>query len=347
MGGGEVWAAAKKHYGRSCVDDSCASGYNLDDISNMSDGDTAVVPADPTYEGPLHYLYDEDSGVAESLPDVVDPDAAGAGRWILQKLPVQGGGTSAATAAAARAALGLTYGSDVQAFHAYLADIAGITAAKGDIIYFDGSDWVKLAIGSDGKLLEVATDVPSWTDSVKFSQLTTPTDESADAALTALGQVHIRGDEDRFSAHAGAGGEIAGEVTRSFLNPVEVCFDPAYMYDQESTGRNVPLMEVFTKVYPNGIIIDYMEVEYNKDPTTELTSFDINYADAWIGLANTVNIVSNAATTAGVWSEDTDSNFNSGTAIPAGKFIFLHFDADPTDANVVLCVRTIFHAEED
>jgi hypothetical protein len=90
-----------------------------------------------------------------------------------------------------------------------------------------------------------------------------------------------------------------------------------------------------------------MEVEYNKDPTTELTSFDINYADAWIGLANTVNIVSNAATTAGVWSEDTDSNFNSGTAIPAGKFIFLHFDADPTDANVVLCVRTIFHAEED
>ncbi|MFA5436813.1 MAG: hypothetical protein WC372_12315, partial [Candidatus Neomarinimicrobiota bacterium] len=38
----------------------------------------------------------------------------------------------------------LTIGTNVQAFHAYLADIAAIVPAKGDMIYFDGTDWVKV-----------------------------------------------------------------------------------------------------------------------------------------------------------------------------------------------------------
>ena len=38
--------------------------------------------------------------------------------------------------------------------HAYLADIAGITAAQGDVIYFSGTDWVNLGPGTDGYFLK-------------------------------------------------------------------------------------------------------------------------------------------------------------------------------------------------
>jgi hypothetical protein len=95
MGCEWVWAA-QRHFGRSCIDGSCAAGFDLDDLTGMSDQDTAVVPGDPTYEGPLYYKYDDDSGLAESLPGIVDPDEAGNGRWILQKLPIQAGGTGTA-----------------------------------------------------------------------------------------------------------------------------------------------------------------------------------------------------------------------------------------------------------
>ena len=48
--------------------------------------------------------------------------------------------------------------------HAYLQDIAGITAAQGDIIYFDGTDWVNLAPSTDGYFLKTqgAGANPTW-----------------------------------------------------------------------------------------------------------------------------------------------------------------------------------------
>jgi hypothetical protein len=43
---------------------------------------------------------------------------------------------------------------------------AGFTPgdATGDIKYWDGSDWVNLAIGGEGQVLEVASGIPSWQD---------------------------------------------------------------------------------------------------------------------------------------------------------------------------------------
>lgn len=48
--------------------------------------------------------------------------------------------------------------------HAYLADIAGITAAQGDVIYFDGTNWVNLGPGIDGQYLmtQGAAANPTW-----------------------------------------------------------------------------------------------------------------------------------------------------------------------------------------
>lgn len=71
---------------------------------------------------------------------------------------------TAANAGAARSTLGLVIGADVQAFSQRLADIAGITPSQGDILYFNGTAWVRLAAGTSGWFLRTngtGAD-PSW-----------------------------------------------------------------------------------------------------------------------------------------------------------------------------------------
>jgi hypothetical protein len=79
-------------------------------------------------------------------------------------LPVANGGTGGTSAGAARTALGLAIGSDVQAYSARLADFAGITYAQGDVFYHNGSNIVKLAAGTNGHYLQTqgAGANPQW-----------------------------------------------------------------------------------------------------------------------------------------------------------------------------------------
>lgn len=71
-------------------------------------------------------------------------------------LSIANGGTGASTAANARNNL------DVQQHNAKLDDIVGITYASGDIFYYDGTHIVKLAKGSNGNVLVLASGLPSW-----------------------------------------------------------------------------------------------------------------------------------------------------------------------------------------
>ena len=57
-------------------------------------------------------------------------------------LVVANGGTGSTTASGARTNLGLAIGSDVQAYNAGLADIAGLAVTNGNFIVGDGSNWV-------------------------------------------------------------------------------------------------------------------------------------------------------------------------------------------------------------
>lgn len=61
---------------------------------------------------------------------------------------------TAADYAAMKVLLSLTIGTDVQAYHARLADLAGITYAQGDVLYFNGTNIVKLAAGTNGYFLK-------------------------------------------------------------------------------------------------------------------------------------------------------------------------------------------------
>lgn len=58
-----------------------------------------------------------------------------------------------ADAVTQRATLGVRIGVDVQAFDAQLADLAGLTPTKGNVIVGDGSNFISLGVGSDDQVL--------------------------------------------------------------------------------------------------------------------------------------------------------------------------------------------------
>tara|TARA_R100001440_G_scaffold22839_1_gene37254 strand:+ start:22 stop:1464 length:1443 start_codon:yes stop_codon:yes gene_type:complete len=76
--------------------------------------------------------------VIESSEIAVDLAASS----ITGTLALGDGGTGATSASAARTALGLAIGSDVQAFDAQLSDIAGLTPTDSNFIVGDGSNFV-------------------------------------------------------------------------------------------------------------------------------------------------------------------------------------------------------------
>ena len=71
-------------------------------------------------------------------------------------------------ATTARATLGLTIGSDVQAWSQNLDDIGALTGTvEGSILFFNGSNWVSLDPGTDTQLLQANSLVPNgihWVD---------------------------------------------------------------------------------------------------------------------------------------------------------------------------------------
>jgi len=188
---------------------------------------------------------------------------------------------------------------------------------------------------------EITADVnETWLAAQPVSQL--DADESADGTLTALGQVHVRGDEDSYALHMGAGGEVAGEVLMSTLHKITLTFDPGAQYDSNSI---IDLGPVLAKQYPNGIIIDYWEADCHLDPDVEM-NLNLGYSVNSFDMADP-NLIDVLDTTNGKSSEDTDANINGGSAVPAGVRMMLYFDADPEGTCTMFTFLLLYHGEED
>ena len=127
-------------------------------------------------------------------------------------LPIANGGTGGTTAAGARTALGLAIGSDVQAYDAQLADVAGLTPGAAAVIIGDGSNFVTQSGATLRTSLGLGTgDTPTFNGAAMGSAAITGVADPSNAQDAAT-KAYV----DSQSASVSA--TIAGDSTNASVN---------------------------------------------------------------------------------------------------------------------------------
>ena len=127
-GSGSAAVADLSAFGRSLIDDADAAAARGTLGVDAAGTDNST---DVSLSGSLDYITISGQTITRNAIDLA-ADVTGA-------LPISNGGTNATSASNARSNLGLAIGSDVQAFNAILADLAGLTQAANKLPFFDSS----------------------------------------------------------------------------------------------------------------------------------------------------------------------------------------------------------------
>lgn len=211
-------------------------------------------------------------------------------------VPVTDGGTGASDASTARTNLGLAIGSDVQAYNARLADVAGATYAQGDILYHNGTNLVNLGYGTSGYFLKtqgvganpVWASIPGGGDLLSTNNLSDLV--SATTARTNLGVG--TGDSPQFTA-VNVGHASDTTVTRVSAGVIAVegvnVLTTATGIAQGKTTIWIPAAAMLTRT-TNGAAAGTVELSTNKimiksldfDTTTqEFAQFSVWFPKSW------------------------------------------------------------------
>lgn len=198
-----------------------AAVATLGDLALLDTVDTTEIDDEAVTYAKMQHVSATDKVLGRSTAgagDVEEIACTAAGRALLDD----------ADASAQRTTLGLAIGTDVQAHDADLAEIAALSNVAGDILYTDATPaWARLAKGTDGHVLKLASGLPTWAaesggagggfTSVALQVFTssgtyTPTSGMAYAILVAVGGGGGGGGSDcsDFTAMAIAGGGGGG-----------------------------------------------------------------------------------------------------------------------------------------
>jgi hypothetical protein len=123
------------------------------------------------------------NAIRQLMSDLKDLQAGTSGDTI----PIAAGGTGASTASAARTALGLVIGTDVQAYDAQLADVAGLSATDNGVIIGNGTNFVV----ESGSTLRTSLGLAIGTDVQAYN---------ANTALTSSAQTFTAGQRGEITA---------------------------------------------------------------------------------------------------------------------------------------------------
>jgi hypothetical protein len=204
---------------------------------------------------------------------------------------------------------------------------------------YDGSYWCHVTSLSPYTCKAYYRDDGEWVN----DGLILPAHATNDASLDELGKVFIDDTEDALAVHAGANGEVAGEVQVTMVPSRPYAFDPKAVCDGDT---DILFLTWIGDDAPNGIIIDEWKTSFlTASPAAQLDA-DLCYADNLTTRANEV-VIDAIDTSSGVSSEDTDANINSGNAVPNGKVMYIKINTAYAATGEQCTFQFWYHAEED